>query len=179
MKKIKTKIKDLFLLQGKTFFDNRGSLRETFRLKDINKKIIFSIVSISKKNVLRGLHLQTKNSQDKLISVLKGKILDVAVDLRKNSKTFGKHQKVILSAKNCKSFFIPRGFAHGFLSLDKETIVLYGCSNYRHKSSEISINWSDKDLGVNWGIKKPIVSKKDKHATSFENVKKKLKIMKN
>ena len=114
VKKIKTKIKDLFILKGKTYFDYRGFLREAFKIKHINKRIIFSIVSKSKKNVIRGLHFQSKNPQDKLIIVLKGKILDVAIDLRINSKTFGKHHKVILSDKNCKSFFIPKGFAHGF-----------------------------------------------------------------
>ena len=76
-----------------------------------------------------------------------------------------------MSDKNCKSFFIPKGFAHGFLSLEKDTIVLYGCSNYRHKNSEVCIKWNDKDLGVNWGIKNPILSKKDKNASSFDNVK--------
>ena len=175
VKKINTKIKNLFILKGKTYFDYRGFLREAFKIKHINKKIIFSIVSKSKKNVIRGLHFQSKNPQDKLIIVLKGKILDVAIDLRKNSKTFGKHHKVILSDKNCKSFFIPKGFAHGFLSLEKDTIVLYGCSNYRDKNSEVSIKWNDKDLGVNWGIKNPILSKKDKNAPSFKIAKRRIK----
>ena len=107
--------------------------------KTINKAIIFSIISKSNKNVIRGLHLQTRRQQDKLVTVLKGKILDVVVDLRRSSKTFGKHHKVILSEKNCKSMFVPKGFAHGFLSLEKENIVLYGCSNYRDKNSEVSI----------------------------------------
>ena len=167
MKKIKTNINGLFVIKGKAFYDNRGFLREAFKKKIIKKNLIFSIISKSKKNVLRGLHLQEKNQQDKCIMVLKGKILDVAVDLRKSSKTYGKHYKIILSDKNCKSFFIPKGFAHGFLGLEKENIVFYGCSNYRHKQSEITLDWNDKDLKIKWPIKKPILSKKDKNGIKF------------
>ena len=98
-------MKDLFILQGKKFVDKRGWLKETFKESYFNKKMVFSITSKSKKNVLRGLHLQTKKTQDKLITCMKGKILDVAVDLRKNSKTFGKHHKIVISEKNAKSFF--------------------------------------------------------------------------
>ena len=168
MKKIKTNIKGLIILKGKTFYDARGFLRETFKKKIIKKNLIFTIISKSNKNVLRGLHLQTKNSQDKYISVLKGKILDVAVDLRKNSKTFGKHFKLIISEKNSKSFFIPKGFAHGFLGLDKENIVLYGCTNYRSKNHEVSLLWNDPDLKINWDVKKPTVSSKDNNAITLK-----------
>lgn len=168
MKKIKTNIKGLIILKGKTFYDSRGFLRETFKKKIIKKNLIFTIISKSNKNVLRGLHLQTKNAQDKYISVLKGKILDVAVDLRKNSKTFGKHFKLIISEKNSKSFFIPKGFAHGFLGLDKENIVLYGCTNYRSKNHEVSLLWNDPDLKINWGVKKPILSSKDNIAITLK-----------
>ena len=168
MKKIKTNIKGLIILKGKTFYDARGFLRETFKKKIIKKNLIFTIISKSNKNVLRGLHLQTKNAQDKYISVLKGKILDVAVDLRKNSKTFGKHFKLIISEKNSKSFFIPKEFAHGFLGLDKENIVLYGCTNYRSKNHEVSLLWNDPDLKINWGVKKPILSSKDNNAITLK-----------
>ena len=167
MKKIKTIFKNLSVYQGKKFDDKRGFLREIFRQNIIKRKLLFSIVSKSNKNVLRGLHLQTKKAQDKFITVLKGKILDVAVDVRKGSKTFGKHFKIVLSEKNSKFLFIPRGFAHGFLGLDKENIVLYSCSNYRHNKSEQTILWSDSDLKINWGIKKPILSDKDKHAQTL------------
>ena len=166
--KIKTSIKDLIILKGRSFKDRRGWLREGFKKKLIKKDIIFSIISKSNKNVIRGLHLQTRIQQDKLVTVLKGKILDVVVDLRRSSKTFGKHHKVILSEKNCKSMFVPKGFAHGFLSLEKENIVLYGCSNYRDKKSEASIKWNDPDLKINWGIKRPILSKKDEKASSLK-----------
>ena len=104
MKKIKTKFKDLYVFQGKTYYDNRGFLREGFRTKLLKQKLIFAIFSKSKKNVLRGLHLQTIKPQAKFMSVLKGKILDVAVDLRKSSKTYKKHFKIILSQKKFKKF---------------------------------------------------------------------------
>ena len=172
MKIIKTEMKDLFILQGKKFVDKRGWLKETFKESYFNKKMVFSVTSKSKKNVLRGLHLQTKKTQDKLITCMKGKILDVAVDLRKNSKTFGKHHKIVISEKNAKSFFVPRGFAHGFLGLEKENIVNYVCSNYRDPKSEVSIKWDDADLKISWGIKKPILSKKDNQAISLKDFKK-------
>ena len=164
MKKIRTKFKGLDIYLGKKFNDSRGNLRETFRQSVIKRNLPFSITSKSKKNVIRGLHLQTKNTQDKYVGVLKGSILDVVVDLRKNSKTFGKHFKIILSENNCKFLFIPKGFAHGFLSLGKENIVHYSCSNYRDINSEQTILWNDPDLKIKWGIKKTIISKKDKNA---------------
>ena len=170
MKIIKTKLKDLFILKGKIFYDQRGFLREAYKKKIIKKNLIFAIISKSKRNVLRGLHMQKKNPQDKYILVLKGKILDVVVDARKNSKTYGKHYKIILSAKNGKSFFIPRGFLHGFLGLEKENIVLYGCTNYRHKESEITVNWNDRKLKIKWPLKKPILSKKDKKGIKFSEL---------
>lgn len=137
--------------------------------------MIFGCLSKSKKNVLRGLHLQTKYSQTKLITVLKGKILDVVVDLRKNSETFGKNISIILSANNPKSVIIPKGCAHGFLGLDKENIIYYLCDNYRSKQNEVGINWNDKDLNIQWPIKKPKISKKDKNNLSFELYKRKFK----
>ena len=97
----------------------------SYAKKIANKKIVFSVISKSKKNVLRGLHLQTKNPQGKFITVIKGKIFDVVVDCRKNSKTFGKSFKIILSSKNCKSIYIPPGFLHGFLGLEKENTVIW------------------------------------------------------
>ena len=127
MKKIKTKFKDLFVVSTKVFKDNRGWLKEEFKKNFIKKNLVFTLVSSSKINVLRGLHMQTKKPQDKFLSVLKGRVLDVAVDLRKNSKTYGKHFKIILSEKNGKHLFVPKGFAHGILGLDKENILHYAC----------------------------------------------------
>jgi len=169
MKKIKTKFKDLFVVKTMVFKDNRGWLKEEFKKNFIKKNLIFTLVSSSKKNVLRGLHIQTKKPQDKFLSVLKGRVLDVAVDLRKNSKTYGKHFKTILSEKNGKHLFVPKGFAHGILGLDKENILHYACSNYRDTKSEMSIKWNDEDLKINWGVKKPIISKKDKLALSLKD----------
>ncbi len=123
--------------------------------------------------MIRGLHLQTKNAQGKYISVLKGKVLDVVLDLRKNSKTFGKHFKIVLSEKNSTSIFVPEGFAHGFCGLDKENYLLYSCSNYRNKKAELGIKWDDKDLKIKWPNIKPIVSSKDKKNISFKDYKKK------
>ena len=170
-KQKKTKFKNLVVFEGKLFKDKRGHLRELTIEKTIKNRFKFQIVSRSKKNVLRGLHLQTKKSQDKYVTVLKGKILDVVVDLRKKSKTYGKHFKIILDENNSKFIFIPKGFAHGFLGLSKENIVLYSCTNYRHSQSEKSILWNDKDLKINWGIKNPIISKKDKNAQKFKDIK--------
>ena len=170
MKINKTKIKGLLIIKGVRHTDKRGYLRELLLEKKINKKFKFHITSFSKKNVLRGLHMQKKNPQDKYILVLKGKILDVVVDARKNSKTYGKHYKVVLSDKNGKSFFIPKGFLHGFLGLEKENIVLYGCTNYRNQKSEITVNWNDKKLKIKWPVKKPILSKKDKKGIKFSEL---------
>ena len=162
MKIIKTKFKDLLIIKSKIFYDNRGYFREISLEKLIKKRLIFTILSKSKKNVLRGMHLQRKKPQGKYISVLKGEIFDVAVDCRKNSKTFGKHFKIILNDKKNVSVYIPPGFAHGFVGLKKENIVLYSCTNYRNKKSEIGITWNDPDLNINWPIKKPTLSSKDK-----------------
>ena len=139
-------------------------------LKKMLSKKIYSFLQFrnQKKNVLRGLHLQIRKPQDKFIGVLKGKILDVVVDLRKNSKTFGQHYKIILSEKKARYLFVPKGFAHGFLGLDKENIVLYSCSNYRFGKFERSIKWNDKNLRINWGIKKPIISKRDSNASTLK-----------
>ena len=163
MKITKTKFKGLLLVSGVRFFDSRGYFREIIKNKNFSKKnFIFWCMSKSKKNVLRGLHLQKTDQQEKFISVVKGKILDVAVDLRKNSKTFGKHFKTILSEKNSRSVFIPKGFAHGFLCLDYENIIVYGNSKYRSKNNEIGLIWNDKNLNIKWPKKRLIISSKDK-----------------
>ena len=170
MKKKSTKFNGLYVFTGKRFDDKRGFLREIFKEKILNKKLKFTIVSSSKKNVLRGLHYQNNKPQDKFITVIKGRILDVVVDIRKNSKTYGKHFKIELSEFNSKILFVPKGFAHGFLGLEKENIVVYSLSEYRNKKGEKSLLWNDKKLKIKWGIKKPIISSKDKNAELFKNV---------
>ena len=173
MKVTSTNFSGLKIIQSKIYKDNRGLLKEIFKQKIIkNNDFVFGILSWSKKNVIRGLHLQTKFKQAKYISFLKGAILDVALDLRKGSKTFGKHFKVMLSADNNKSVFLPAGFAHGFLALKKENIVNYNISNYRSAKHEVSLVWNDKDLKIKWPIKNPILSKKDKMALTFYEYKK-------
>ncbi|WP_440634167.1 dTDP-4-dehydrorhamnose 3,5-epimerase [Candidatus Pelagibacter sp. HIMB1485] len=164
----KTLFKKVLIFNSKNYFDKRGFFRELSIQKKIEKDLIFTVVSKSKKNVLRGLHMQKNNQQGKFVSVVKGKILDVIVDCRKNSKTFGKHFKIILSQKNCKSIYIPPGFLHGFLSLDEENIVIYSCTNYRDKKSEVGVVWNDEDLKINWPIKNPTISLKDKNNLKFK-----------
>ena len=116
------------------------------------------------------MHLQTKKSQGKYISVIKGEILDVVVDLRKNSKTFKKKFITRLSEKNSKSIFIPPGFAHGFYTIAKENYIIYSCTNYRSKTHEISLNWKDEDLDIAWPCKKPIISKKDNEGMTLKKL---------
>lgn len=169
----KTKFKNLLIFQKKYFVDNRGYFLELYKNKYLKKKFPFTCISYSKKNVLRGLHIQTKNQQAKYISVLKGKIIDVALDLRKNSKTFGKHFMVELSESNSKSIYIPEGFAHGFYTLGKENYVLYSCTNYRNERREVGLIWNDKNLKIKWPAKTPIISQKDRNNISFKEYKKK------
>jgi len=169
---IKTKFKDLYLIKNKMFNDQRGYFKELIRENIINQKFPFHVMSYSKKNVLRGLHIQSKNSQAKFVTVIKGKIFDVAVDLRRKSKTYRKVYTSILSEKNSKSIFIPAGFAHGFLSLDKENFIVYSCSHYRNEQSELTINYNDKDLKIRWPKKNFILSKKDKIGISISEFEK-------
>ena len=169
MKIKKTKFKDLIVLNGIKHQDKRGYLRELVLEKLIKKKFKFQITSISKKNVLRGLHFQIKKPQGKLISVIKGEIFDVAVDMRKNSKTFGKHFSIKLNGKNCYSVYIPPGFAHGFLTLKKENIVCYSCTEYRSPNNERSLKYNDPKLKIKWPFKKPNISLKDKNANSLDH----------
>ena len=172
MKLIKTKFKDLVIYEKNTYKDKRGYFRELYLQKHFNNNFPFDVMSFSKKNVLRGLHLQLKQSQAKLITVLKGKIFDVSLDCRKKSKTFGKFFSITLSEKQNKSLLIPKGFAHGFCSLTENVVLHYKCSDYRHKDSETGILWNDKDIGIKWPIKKPIVSNKDKENLKFNDFKK-------
>ena len=163
MKILKTNFHGLLKIKGVNYYDNRGLFREIFKNNLIKKKFILWCISKSKKKVIRGLHIQKKIHQNIIVSVVKGKIFDVVVDLRKNSKTFGKHYKIVLSDKNAKSVYVPPGFAHGFLGLEKENIISYFCTNYRSKKHEVGLQWNDKDLKIKWPIKKPIVSNKDKN----------------
>ena len=173
MRVINTKFKGLKIIQQKKNGDSRGNLRETFR-KNIIKwdNLIFDYATTSKRNVLRGFHFQSKFKQAKLVNVLKGKILDCVIDLRKSSRTFGKRFSIILSEKNCISLYIPEGFAHAYYSFSNLNIIYYKLSNYYHPKFEDGIVWNDKFFNIKWPNKKPIVSKKDKKLRTFFEFKK-------
>lgn len=167
----KTYIKDLVVIKPKVFKDNRGYFFEPYnkeKLNILNVEFVQDNESKSQKNVLRGLHFQNApHAQDKLVRVTKGAVLDVAVDLRKDSKTYGKHFAIKLSAKNKKQLFIPKGFAHGFLTLKNNTVFNYKCTNYYNAESEVTIDCFDKDIAIDWQIKNVILSKKDKKGIKF------------
>ena len=165
--KIKTKLKDVFVIKNKPFKDRRGYFKEILRENKIKKKFPFLVMSYSKKNVIRGLHIQNKKSQGKFVSVIKGKIYDLVLDLRKNSKTYGKYFSTILSENNSKSLYVPPGFAHGFCALERENYIIYSCTNYRNKKSEVGIKYNDEELNIKWPTKNAIVSNKDKKNISF------------
>jgi dTDP-4-dehydrorhamnose 3,5-epimerase len=173
VKIIKTNFKDLFLYKRDTHKDNRGYFRELFNEKFLKIKFPFDMMSFSKKNVIRGLHLQIKKPQGKLLTVLSGKMFDVALDCRKKSKTYGKYFSIILSAKDNMSIYVPEGFAHGFCSLEDNTILQYKCTNYRNAKSEVGIMWNDPELKIRWPKKKFIISDKDKNNLSFSEFHKK------
>ena len=143
---------------------------EMLREETLGKKFKFQILSKSKKNVLRGLHFQLNKPQAKHITVIKGKILDIAVDLRKNSSTFGKVFTVELTDKNCKSIYIPAGFAHGFLTLGKENIIHYSCTEYRSIGNEYSLSYKDPALKIKLPVKKLVVASKDSNANNLDQL---------
>ncbi len=164
MKLLNTKIKDLKIIKSNIYKDRRGFLRETYRRNIVgNKNFPFDIVTYSKKNVLRGLHFQYKNPQAKIINVSYGKIFDVAVDLRKKSKTFGKYFSIILSYNDNFSFYIPENFAHGFMCLSDKCVVNYKLSKYRDSNFEKILDWKDPHINIKWPINRPIISKKDRY----------------
>ena len=169
MKVIKTKFKDLLIIKQNNNVDTRGSLRETFNKKILKKNFVFEYCTTSKNNVLRGFHFQTKFQQSKFVNVLKGKILDVVIDLRKNSKTFGKIFKIILSNKNALGLYIPPGFGHAYYSFEKENIIYYKLNNYYMPQYESGIIYDDKKLNIKWPKNKLIVSKKDKKLNTFSD----------
>ena len=173
MQIIKTEIPDLLIIQPKVFEDERGYFYESYNKKllaenGLDANFVQDNQSMSQKGVLRGLHFQAPPyTQGKLVSVIKGAVLDVAVDLRKNSPAYGKHYTIELTEKNKTMFWVPEGFAHGFLTLENNTIFSYKCTNYYHKDSENSILWNDPALNIDWGILDPVLSEKDKAGKSF------------
>lgn len=178
MKVIKTAIADVLIIESDVFGDSRGYFFENYSQKKFNELVrpiefVQDNESKSKYGVLRGLHFQKgKYAQSKLVRVIKGRVLDVAVDIRKGSPTFGKHVAVELSEENHRQVFIPRGFAHGFLALSEEAIFQYKCDNFYTPQAEGAIAWNDPDIGIDWQlpVRDIILSEKDKRHPKLKDV---------
>lgn len=163
-------IEGLYIIEPKVFYDSRGYFMESYNKNDfyaegLKMNFVQDNQSMSSKGVLRGLHFQKEHPQGKLVRVLRGEVFDVAVDIRKGSKTFGKWYGVILSAENKKQFYISEGFAHGFLVLSDEVEFAYKCTDFYRPDDEGGIIWNDSDIGIDWPINKDIeliISDKDK-----------------
>ncbi len=175
-----TKIQGLIEIFPKLWGDSRGVFFESFRedlmaKNDIDLKFVQDNQSFSEKGVLRGLHMQyTPHMQGKLVRVIAGKVLDVVVDIRKNSPTFGQHEKFVLDAERNNMVYVPPGFLHGFLTLE-DAIFSYKCTDYYNKACEGGVKFDDKSLGIDWGITNPKVSEKDMGLIGFEEFVKGLK----
>jgi len=176
---IDTFIKDLYIIEPTVFGDNRGYFMETYNYHEFKKAGLDMVFvqdneSKSKKGVLRGLHFQREYSQGKLVRVLSGEVFDVAVDLRKDSETYGKWSGVLLNGENKRQFYVPEGFAHGFLVTSDEAVFVYKCTNLYHPEVEGSIAWDDSDIGIEWplkGIEEILLSEKDKKAELLKDAK--------
>ena len=175
MKINKTFIEDLLIIEPQLFEDDRGFFYESYNKKNLDKNIVFVQDNESKSNrgVIRGLHFQKPpHAQTKLVRCVSGEILDIAVDLRKNSKTYGKSFSINLSSQNNKQLFVPKGFAHGFQVLSETAIVNYKVDNFYNPKSDSGIIWNDKDLSIDWNLDlKPILSVKDLTLISFKDLK--------
>ncbi|MBI5977562.1 dTDP-4-dehydrorhamnose 3,5-epimerase [Clostridium perfringens] len=175
---IETKIKDLYIIEPKVFGDERGYFMETYSQKafeeaGLTMKFVQDNESKSKKGVLRGLHFQTKHTQGKLVRVTQGEVWDVAVDLRKGSPTFGKWEGVHLSAENKRQFYVPEGFAHGFVVLSDKAVFNYKCTDFYAPEYDSGLLWNDKDVNVEWpleGIEEIILSEKDKKQKTLKEL---------
>ena len=179
MKLIPTSLKDCFILKPSVFEDERGIFIETFKEKvfkdvaGINTSFVQDNQPVSTKGVLRGLHYQTGDyAQAKLVRAAKGKVLDIVVDLRKDSETFGKHFSIILDDVEHLQLFVPRGFAHGFITLSETSIFAYKCDSYYHKAAESGIIYNDATLALDWYLEEEqfIVSEKDLQLPTFKEV---------
>ncbi|HMM11580.1 MAG TPA: dTDP-4-dehydrorhamnose 3,5-epimerase [Bacteroidales bacterium] len=175
MEILETGIPDLLIVKPLVFEDHRGYFfesynKEKFLQKGIDQNFVQDNESKSAKNVLRGLHFQRPPfAQGKLVRVMKGAVLDVAVDIRKNSPTYGQWASIVLSESNKWMYWVPPGFAHGFVTLEDDTVFFYKCTNVYNKASEGSIRWNDPDLNIDWGIVDPLLSDKDREAPLFRD----------
>lgn len=175
MKVIDTKIPDVKIIEPQVFGDERGFFMETWQQKKFEELVtgkpttfVQDNHSKSKKGILRGLHYQTENTQGKLVRVISGEVFDVAVDIRKDSPTFGQWVGVYLSADNKRQLWIPEGFAHGFYVTSDEAEFVYKCTNYYNPSSELSLKWNDKVLNIDWPLNgEPLLSEKDQHGINL------------
>ncbi len=177
MEFIKTTLKDAYLIKPQVFGDNRGFFLESYSKKKFEKEGIDAEFvqdnhsKSEKKGTLRGLHFQAPPyTQAKLIRVVKGKILDVIVDLRRDSETFGQWEAFEISAENFQMLFVPRGFAHGFMTIEDNTEVLYKADNFYEPSHEGGIAWNDSDLKINWPLENPILSERDSKWPNLKNL---------
>lgn len=174
MEIIQTEIRDLLIIKPQVFEDDRGYFFESYNLEKfaragIDVSFVQDNESKSMKNVLRGLHFQAPPfAQGKLVRVMRGAVLDVAVDLRKSSPTYGKWASIVLTESNKFMYWIPAGMAHGFLTLEDNTVFFYKCTNVYDKPSEGSIRWNDQTLAIQWGIENPVLSAKDEVAPAFD-----------
>lgn len=172
-----TDIEGVILIQPVIFDDGRGHFFESYSKRKweeygLDVTFLQDNQSLSQKGVLRGLHFQKPpHAQAKLVRVIKGSVQDVVVDIRTSSPTFGRHISVELSEHNKTQLYVPEGFAHGFLTLEDNTIFSYKCSNFYHQPSEGAILWNDNDLGIKWALDDPILSDKDLDAPSFSELK--------
>lgn len=174
---IKTEIEGVYIIEPKVFGDNRGYFFESYNEKEFKENgLDYTFVqdneSKSKKGVLRGLHFQKTYPQAKLVRVLEGEVFDVAVDLRKDSKTYGKWVGVILSSENKRQFMIPRGFAHGFVVLSESATFTYKCDEFYHPEDEGGLMWNDEDINIEWPYEgEVLLSEKDKKHPSLKESK--------
>lgn len=176
MKITKTGIEGLIVIEPSVFGDDRGYFFESFNQKyweeilGKDRHFVQDNESLSQKGVLRGLHFQKPPfAQGKLVRVVKGSVLDVAVDLRRDSATYGQHFKIVLSQENKNQLYIPEGFAHGFLALEDDTVFSYKCTNFYNKESELGLMWNDPSLGIDWNYDNPLLSEKDKDYDQFSS----------
>ena len=172
----KTNLDGTIIIQPQMFDDVRGYFFESYKSSaflenNLPGNFLQDNQVKSSKNVIRGLHYQLNKPQGKLVRVISGRILDVALDIRKNSATFGEHLMIELSDRNKKMLYIPEGFAHGYVSLSEDSIVLYKCTNEYNPSDEHGIKWNDKEIGIDWKVKNPIISKKDLKLPTLKNQK--------
>lgn len=166
MNVIRCELDGLVLLEPKVFGDARGFFMETWNRRryheaGITTEFVQDNISVSRRGTLRGLHYQNPNPQGKLVSVMAGEVFDVAVDIRQGSTTFGKWHGVRLSSENKRQFFVPAGFAHGFVVLSETAMFHYKCTNYYSPKDEITIQWNDPEIGIDWQVREPILSEKD------------------